>query len=154
MDEPISPVPASSSKLGSPDGLFLNLMGQVTAPQQWRNKFNEIHLQLPLFLQNTSRIENCVQMLSQTAPPDIKQIYGRFVARVTSLETNTTLAQAATRQDLGTHSNMAQPLDLSGPMDLGHLMTLETQDKGLIRSQALKMNKREVPCYFDSIAND
>ena len=36
----------------------------------------------------------------------------------------------------------------------GHLMTIETQDEGLIRSQALKMNKREVPHYFDSLVRN
>ena len=33
-------------------------------------------------------------------------------------------------------------------------MTIETQNEGLIRSQALKMNKREVPYYFDSFVSN
>ena len=33
-------------------------------------------------------------------------------------------------------------------------MTVEIQDEGLVRSQALKMNMREVPYYFGSLANN
>ena len=60
------------------------------------------------------------------------------------------------QQDLGIYSDIVmapQPLDLLGLMTQGHLMTIETQDEGLIRSQALKMNKREVPSYFDSLVS-
>ena len=46
-----------------------------------------------------------------------------------------------------------QPMGLSGPMAKGHLMTIEIQDEDLIRSQALKMNKREMPYYFDSLVS-
>ena len=60
------------------------------------------------------------------------------------------------RQDLGIYSDKAmapQPLGLPGPMAQGHLMTMEIQDEDLIRSQAPKMNNREVPFYCDSLAN-
>ena len=46
------------------------------------------------------------------------------------------------------------PLGLSGPMALGHLMTLEIQDEDLIHSQAPKMNNHEVPFYSGSLANN
>ena len=61
------------------------------------------------------------------------------------------------RQDLGIYSDMVmapQPLGLSGPMALGHLMTTEIQDEDLIRSQAPKMNKHEVPSCYGSRANN
>ena len=61
------------------------------------------------------------------------------------------------QQDLGIYMDIAmapQPLDLLGLMAQGHLMTVETQDEGLTRSQALKMNKREVPYYFDPLASN
>ena len=60
-------------------------------------------------------------------------------------------------QDLGIYSDIVmapQPLDLLDPMVQGHLMTIEIQDEGLIRSQALKMSKREVPYYFDSLVSN
>ena len=57
-------------------------------------KINEIYLQLPLFMQNATRIENYVQTLDQTVTAqitkitNIEQTVGSLVARVTSLETN------------------------------------------------------------------
>ena len=61
------------------------------------------------------------------------------------------------RQDLGIFSDIVmapQPVGLSGPMAQGHLMTIEIQDEDLIRSQAPKMNKHEVPSYYGSLANN
>ena len=61
------------------------------------------------------------------------------------------------RQDRGMYSDIAmapQPLGLSGPVAQCHLMTIDIQDEDLIRSQAPKMNNREVPSYFDSLANN
>ena len=61
------------------------------------------------------------------------------------------------RQDLGIYSDIVmapQPLHLLGPMVQGHLMTIEIQDEGLIRSQALKTTKREVPYYFESLVSN
>ena len=55
---------------------------------------NDIYLQLPYFIQNAARIENCVQTLAQTVAAQttkithIQQIVGSLVARITSLETN------------------------------------------------------------------
>ena len=57
-------------------------------------KINEIYVQLPLFMQNATRIENCVQTLAQTVAAqttkitNIEQNVGSLVARVTALETN------------------------------------------------------------------
>ena len=60
------------------------------------------------------------------------------------------------RHDLGIHSDIVtapQPLGLSGPMALGHLMTTETHDEGLILPQAPRINNHEAPSCFDSLAN-
>ena len=60
------------------------------------------------------------------------------------------------RQDLGIYSDiaMAPPLDLSGPVVQGHLMTTRTQDVDLILSLVPKMNKHEVPSYNGFLANN
>ena len=61
------------------------------------------------------------------------------------------------RQDLGIFSDFAmapQALDLLGPTAQGHLMTVEIRGVDLIRSQAPKMNRHEVPSYYGSHANN
>ena len=63
---------------------------------------------------------------------------------------------ALIQQDLGTCSDRApapQQLGPSGPMDLGHPMTIGIQDVNLILSLALKTNMHGVPSYFDSLVN-
>ena len=90
----ISPAPASSSNLGSPHGSLPDLEGTGFRPCTMEEKIKEIHLQLPLFIQNTARIENCVQTLAQTVAAQttkithIEQLVGSLVARGTSLEQN------------------------------------------------------------------
>ena len=64
---------------------------------------------------------------------------------------------ALIRQDLGIYFDKAmapQPLGLSGPMALGHLMTIELQDEDLIHPQAPKLNNPVVPFYYDSLASN
>ena len=57
------------------------------------------------------------------------------------------------RQDLGTClAGVPAPQPL-GPMALGHPMTTGIQDADLIRSQSPKMSRREVPSFYDSLAN-
>ena len=73
-DVPVSPLPASSSNMGSDDGSLPELDGTGYRATTREEKINEIYLQLPLFLQNMSRIENCVQMLSQTAAAQTTKI--------------------------------------------------------------------------------
>ena len=57
-------------------------------------KINEIYFSLPIFLQNASRIENCVQTLPQTVASytakitSVEQIVGSIAARVATLETS------------------------------------------------------------------
>ena len=61
------------------------------------------------------------------------------------------------RQDLGIYSGIAmapQPLGPLGPMAQDHQMTIGIRDADLIRSQAPKMNKHEVPFYYGSLANN
>ena len=65
-----------------------------------------------------------------------------------------------TRQDHGTYLDIVTapqaqgPLGPLGPMVQGHLMTAEIRGVDLIRSQAPKMNKHEVPFYYGSLANN
>ena len=90
---PVSPFPAFSSTVGSPNGSLPDLERKGSRPSTME-KINEIYLQLPLFIQNAARIENCVQTLAQTLAAqttkitNIEQIVGSLVSRVTSLETN------------------------------------------------------------------
>ena len=92
-DVPVSPLLASSSNMGSLKGSLTETYGTGYRATTMEDKINENYLQLPFFLQNTSRIENCVQMLSQTAAAQttkitsIEQIVGSLLARVTTLET-------------------------------------------------------------------
>ena len=86
---PIAPAPASSSNLGSPNGSLPDLEGTGFRACTMEEQINEIYLQLPLFIQNAARIENCVQTLAQTTKiTNIERFVGSIVARVTSLETN------------------------------------------------------------------
>ena len=66
----VSPALASSSNLGSPIGSIPDREGTGYRARTMEDKINEIYLQLPLFMQNASRILNCVQTLSQTGRPD------------------------------------------------------------------------------------
>ena len=162
-DVPMSPALASSSNMGSPNGSVPDLEGTGFRASTMEEKINEIYLQLPLFIQNAARIENCVQTLAQTVAAqttkitNIEQIVGSPVARGTSLETNT--ASGSSGADLSRSWNMLdivtapQPLDLSGRMAQGHLMTIEIRDVGLTLSQALRTNMRGAPSYYVSRVN-
>ena len=55
---PISPAPASSLNVGSPDGSLPDLEGTGFRASTMEEKINEIYLQLPFFIQNAARIEN------------------------------------------------------------------------------------------------
>ena len=150
--------------MGSPSGSLPELDGSGYRATTMEDKINEIYLQLPLFLRNTSRIENCVQMLSQTAASQTTKIRvwnrllrASWLALPLWKQVQPLALAAPTRQDHGTDPDIAmapQPLGLSGPMALGHLMTVEIQDEDLIHSQAPKMNKHEVPFYSGSLANN
>ena len=93
-DVSVSLLPASSSNLGSSNGSLPDFerTGSRPAPARWRRNSNEIHLQLPLFMQNAARIENYVQTLAQTVAAkttkitSIEQIVGSLLARVSTLE--------------------------------------------------------------------
>ena len=82
-DVPVSPVPASSSNMGSPNGSLLDLEGTGFRARTMEEKINEIYTQLPLFMQIASR-----RLLRQWPPQttkitSIEQIVGGLVARVT-----------------------------------------------------------------------
>ena len=165
-DVPVPPLPAYSSNMGSPNGSLPELEGSGYRASTMEEKINEMFVQvamLPLLTQSVSRFENCVQTLSQTVASydakitNIEKMVGICAARVTTLETNATSVSSGSgsaRSWKNSDIAMApQPLGLSGPMAQDHLMTIEIQDEDLIRSQAPKMNNREVPFYYDSLAN-
>ena len=163
-DVPVSPLPASSSNMGSPNGSLPDLEGPGFRASTMEEKINEIYLQLPLFMHNAARIEKCVQTVAQTVAAqttkttNIEQIVGSLVARVTSLEQNA--ASGSSSPDSARSWNAyldivtaPQPLGPSGPMAQGRLMTVEIRGVGLIRSPVPKMNQHEVPFYWGSRVN-
>ena len=87
-------------ELGSLDGSVPNLEGTAFCPNTMEEKINEIYLQLPFFLQNASRIENCVQTLSHTGATcidkitSVEQIVSCFATRVVALETSAASASS------------------------------------------------------------
>ena len=96
---PVSPLPASSSNMGSPNGSLPDLEGTGYRASTMQEKINEIVVQvakMPLLIQSVSRFLNCVQTLSQTVAPydakitNIEQMVSNLAARVTTLETNAT----------------------------------------------------------------
>ena len=96
---PVSPVPASSSNMGSPNGSLPDLEGTGYRASTMEEKINKMFVQiakLPLLMQSISRFENCVQTLSQTVASynahiaNIEQIISSLAARVTTLETKAT----------------------------------------------------------------
>ena len=153
--------------MGSPDGSLPDLEGTGYRTSTMEEEINEMFVQiakLPLLTQSVSRLDKCVQTLSHTVASydakitNIEQMVSSLAARVTTLETNaTTVSSDLARQDLGTCLDRVpapQPLGPSVPMALGHPMTTGIQDADLILPQALLMNTREVPSYYDSLANN
>ena len=65
----VSPLLASSSNMGSPNGSLPQLDETGYSATTMEEKINEIYLQLPIFLQNAARIENYVQTLLKQWPP-------------------------------------------------------------------------------------
>ena len=68
-DVPVSPLLASSSIIGSPDGSLPDLDGTGYRASSMEEKISEMFVQvakLPQLMQSVSRFENCVQTLSQT----------------------------------------------------------------------------------------
>ena len=66
---PVSPVPSSSSNMGSPDGALPDLDGTGNRASTMEKQINETFIQvakLPLLKQIVSGFVTCVQTLSQT----------------------------------------------------------------------------------------
>ena len=64
---PVSPLPASSSNMVSPNGSLPDFEGTGYRASTMEEKINEMFVQvakLPLLLQSVSRFEHCVQTLS------------------------------------------------------------------------------------------
>ena len=129
----VSPAPASSSDLGSPNGSVPKLEGTGFRASTMEEKTNEIYLQLPLFMQNAARIENCAQTLAQTvAPRQLRlEILNKFLgalwlASLLWKQMQLLVPVALIQQDLGICLDRVpapQPLCPLGPMALGRPMT-------------------------------
>ena len=98
-DVPVSPVPASSSNVGSPNSSLPDLDATGFRVSTMVEKINEMFVPIAKWLpliQSVSRFENCVQTLSQTAASydakitNIEQIVCSLAARLTAWETNAT----------------------------------------------------------------
>ena len=98
-DVSVSPLPTSSSNMGSPNGSLPDLEGTGYRASTMEEKINEMFVQiakLPLLMQSISRFENCVQTLSHSVASydakitNIEQMVSSLAARVTTLETNAT----------------------------------------------------------------
>ena len=105
-DVAVSPLPASSSNMGSPNGSLPDLEGTGYRASTMEEKINELFVQvakLPLLIQSASRFENCVQTFSQTVASydakitNIEQMVSSLAARVTTLETNATSVSSGSR---------------------------------------------------------
>ena len=96
-------------------------------------KINEIYLQLPLFIQNAARIENCVRTLAQTVAA---QIVWSPVARVTSLKTiaasGSSSPDSARSWNMLGQSNGSPASVTRGSHGQGHPMTIGIRDVDLI----------------------
>ena len=159
-DVPITSLPATSSNFGSPNGSAPDLERTSIRRSTMEDKINKIYLPLPLLLQNVSRIENCVESLSQivsvltTKITSAEQIVGSLAVRVANLETGAASGSSAPDSARswnvlghGESSTATRSLGSHGP---GSSDDNRTQDAGLILSQALMMNVHEVPysCIF------
>ena len=117
-DVPVSPLPASSSNVGSHDGSLLDLQRTGYRASAMEEKINEMFVQVakfPLLIQSVSKFENCVKTLPQSeATSDakikkIEQMVSSLAARVTALETNETSVSSG--------SNSARSWNILGHSD-------------------------------------
>ena len=161
----VSPLPASSSNMGFLDGSLPDLEGRGYRASTMEEKINEVFVQvakLPLLTQSVSRLEICVQAFSHTVASydakitNIEQMVSSLAAGASTLETNATSVSSGSGSASswntlghGDGSTVTGTLLSHG----GHLMTIEIQDEGLIRSQDPKVNNHEVPFYYCSLAN-
>ena len=106
---PGSPMPLSSN-FGSSDDSAPDLERKGSRISTWEDTSNEMAAQLahmPLFLQSVSRVESCVQTLSQTVAAmttqvtSIEQIVGSLAARVAALETGAVSASSVSGSPSG-----------------------------------------------------
>ena len=166
-DVPVSPLPASSSNMGSPNGSLPDFEGTGYRASTMEEKINEMFVQvakLPLLIQSVSGSKIASKRFPRQWPHMMRKsrILNKWLAALQPVLPHWKRMQRPSpvdpaRQDIGMYSDIAMappPLGLSGPIAQGHLMTIEIQDEDLIRSQAPKMNSREVPFYYGSLANN
>ena len=175
---PISPAPASSSNLGSPNGSLPDLEevgGHPTSTMEEKSK-----PYLPKYLPISRPISQCwlqppwlyrVSADLQTVSCLLHNQWHLSQTKLRTLNSLLTVSQlvsqpwrlvqplapgAPTRQDLGISLDIVmapQLLGPSGPMAQGHRMTTGIQDVDLILFQALKTNMREVLSCYGSYVN-
>ena len=162
---PVSPVPASSSNIGSPNGSLPDLEGTGIRASTMEDKINEILKQiakLPLLMQSMSRFEDCVWTLSQTVASydakitNIERTVNSLAARVTTLETNATpvyggSCSASSGNVLG-HSDGSTA---TGSKALGLLTTTGKQDADSIRGLKILGNVQRIfqQAYQNTLQN-
>ena len=165
-DVPVSPVPASSSNMGSPNGSLPDFEGTVYRASTMEEKMNECSYRLRS-CRYSCRAYPDSEIASKRFPrqwPRMmrkSRILNKWLAALQPVLPHWKRMQRPSpvdraRQDLGMYSDTAmapQPLGPSSPMAQGRLMTIELLDEDLIRSQAPKMNNHEVPFYYGSFAN-
>ena len=165
---PVSPLPASSSNMGSPNGSLPDFDGTGFRACTMEEKVNEIFVQiakLPLLMQSVSRFENCVQKLCQTVASydakitDIEQIVSSLAARVTVLETSATSVSSgsgsARSWNILGHSDGSTATGSLGSRGLGssddnrntrrRLDTFSSPEDEQTRSAVLQLPLRTIP---------
>ena len=166
-DVPVSPLRASSSNMGSPNGSLPDFEGTGYRASTMEEKINEMFVQvakLPLLIQSVSGSKIASKRFPRQWPRMMRKsrILNKWLAALQPVLPHWKRMQRPypvdpAWQDLGIYSDIAMappPLGRSGPMAQGHLMTIEIQDEDLTRSQAPKMNSREVPFYYGSLGNN
>ena len=145
--------------------LFLTSKEEDTVPVRWRRKSTKC-----LYKLRSCRYSHraspgskfASQAFSHTVASydakisNIEQMVSSLAAGASTLETNATSVSSGSGSASswntlghGDGSTVTGTLLSHG----GHLMTIEIQDEGLIRSQTPKVNNHEVPFYYCSLAN-
>ena len=166
---PIPPSQASSPNYGSPDGSGSDLDGMGTCSGSTTDeKLNALLSNFVHFETQIAQFPALPNWMSRVDSHNTKTLRD-FATRLTEMEQNLSTL-IANLHKVETYAPSASNVSGSarswpsleqvggstaaGPMAQGCLMTVETQDADLIRSQAPKMNMREVPVFYGSVANN
>ena len=154
-DVPVSPLPATSSNIGSPLPDLTGIHASTTEEKSTKCSYKS---KLPLPMQSVSRFENCVQTLFRQWPltmqksQNLNELLAASQPGLPPWKRMQLPPQAVpARQALGVYLDMVmapQPLGSSGPMVRGLLTTTGVQDVDLIPYPVQRMNMHEVPLCF------